>query len=157
MHVTTSLVAISFVIIATICKGNPVPKHGRVVLGIAVDQAARAGVDYRELLKQAYGGNPKALATLFRITPYMDGAGATLNSGVLEDLLKQFGDNVFSSVLARQPHKLIERVINDLDFSFLNRDKPVNWSPQFPRTYRMGSHRDLKLYRRRIPESGGEN
>jgi hypothetical protein len=52
-----------------------VPKHGRIVLGIAVDQAATARVDYRATLKKLYGGDEKALATLFRVTPYMDGAG----------------------------------------------------------------------------------
>jgi len=143
------LTAISLVAALTICEGNSVPKHGRIVLGIAVDQAATAGVDYRATLNKVYGGDEKALPTLFRITPLMDGAGATLNSGVLEDMLRQFGDVIFASLLARQPPKVIQRVIDDLDLRFSTHTKQVSWSQQFPRTYRLGSHRYYKLNQRR--------
>ena len=132
-------------------QGSPVPKHGSVVLGIAIDQAATAGVDYRRTLKKAYLGDSTALATLFRATPYMDGAGATLNSGVLEDLLREFGDVAFSSTLAKQPRKITERVTDDLDFAFAMHDKQLDWSRKFPATYRLGSHRSARLHRRNAP------
>lgn len=145
------MIEVSLIAFLAVVQGSPVPKHGGVVLGIAVDQAAKAGVDYRRALKKAYAGDSTALAPLFRATPYMDGAGATLNSGVLEDLLRQFGDTTFSATLARQPRKITERVIDDLDFAFAMHDKQPDWSRKFPTTYRLGSHRSAKLYRRNAP------
>jgi hypothetical protein len=153
MHSKGTLVVIELFLgaLVTICQANPVPKHGRIILGIAVEQAATAGVDYQATLRRAYGGDSQALETLFRVTLYMDGAATALNSGVLEDMLRQFGDIAFSSVLARQPRKVIERVNDDLDFGFAMHPKQGDWSRRFARTYRLGTHRYLKLNQRKGP------
>jgi hypothetical protein len=147
-RITRAVIAISITALLTGCVEGGIRKRYGRMLEIPVDQAAVVGVNYEKAVDGASRGNAAVLMEVFRATPYLDGAGSQLNSGELKGLLARFGDVPFSSILARQPHKVIERVIDDLDFAFGVYDKVPDWSREFPSTYRLGSHRYAKLYTR---------
>jgi hypothetical protein len=106
------------------------------VVSIIVDQAATVGVDYRKTIRRAYADDGAALAVLFKVSLAADGAGATLHSGLLTELLSRFGDRRYSAVLSRQSAKIRKRVIDDLDFDFRER----KWAQAYPLTYRLAPH-----------------
>ncbi|OAI42667.1 hypothetical protein AYO41_00595 [Verrucomicrobia bacterium SCGC AG-212-E04] len=104
-----------------------------------VSMAKDAGVDYPATVRRARHGDRKALATLFALSPRMDGSGADSHASVLRLLLQSLGDRSFSHALSKQSQKHRQRVIHDLDYDFRH-----PWRKQFPLTYALGSH-DQKL------------
>ena len=106
-----------------------------------VAQAKERGVDYRASVARAEKGNTNALKTVFRITPYTDGAAALMHCAVLRKLLDKIGDATFSQVLRSQSPTLRTKVVQAIDFDF---GKP--WQKYFPATYALGTH-DTRLLR----------
>ena len=106
-----------------------------------VAQAKDRGIDYPAVVQRAERGDTKALHTIFSVTPYTDGSGATSHCAVLRRLLEQLGDLRFSKTLRSEPGALRDRVTQAIDFDF---GRP--WRKAFPITYGFGSH-DTSLLR----------
>jgi len=142
-----SVIAVAIILVLPACKGDGRMYSQRgLVLGIAVDQAAVVGVDYRKALTDAFAGDGHALRQIFKATPHMDGAGATFNSGRLRQLLDKFGDREFSKTLYLESRSVREAVIDALDFQFNVNEKHRDWFREYPITYRLGSHRYARSY-----------
>jgi len=130
------------------CKADPRARSEvGLVVNIPIEQAAVVGIDYKRALAEASAGNAAALGEIFKATPYMDGGGATFNSSRLKELLDLFGDRRFSQILARQSKKIREAVTGALDFYFDVNGQHGNWSREYPRTFRLGSHRSVERLR----------
>jgi hypothetical protein len=110
-------------------------------LEIQSEQAARVGIDYRHAYKRAYAGGEDGLATMFRVTPALDGGGAEGHSHDLQKLLTVYGDARFAALLRRQSAAVCQSVIDSLDFAFELYVRRPDWSAPFPVTYRIAPHR----------------
>jgi hypothetical protein len=111
------------------------------------EQAAIVGIDYRSAAKRAYAADEHALATMFRVTPALDGGGAGGHSDDLHRLLTMYGDARFAGILRQERRAVRQSVIDSLDFAFLVYVRQPNWSAQFPQTYAIASHPVLRLPR----------
>jgi hypothetical protein len=108
-----------------------------------VKQAAAAGIDYFKVQSQSEAGNEGPLASMFKVTPYMDGEAAKVHGISLYNLLKHFGDREYSSVLGVQKEKVRDQVMQSLDYAFSTEAGATNsqsWDNAFPLTYRLGKH-----------------
>jgi hypothetical protein len=103
-------------------------------------QAAAVGIDYYDVYRRATNGDKTALATLFDVTPSLDGLGSEEHSGDLTKFLILYGDKTFAAVLATRVKSVRKSVINALDFGFIVIVRQKNWWAQFPITYRLESH-----------------
>ena len=109
-------------------------------LEIQCEQAARVGIDYRHAYKRAYAGHEDGLATMFRVTPALDGGGAEGHSHDLQKLLTMYGDARFAALLQRESTAVRQSVIDSLDFAFELYVRRSDWSALFPATHAVAPH-----------------
>jgi hypothetical protein len=106
-------------------------------------QAHAAGVNYFKELKESESGDATQLADVFKVTPYLDGASAEFHAGNLYSLLKRFGDEAFSAVLAAQSASVRDEVVQSLNYVFSTRpregEKERNGSSAFPLTFQQAA------------------
>lgn len=79
-------------------------------------QAKADGIDYRPILRSAIGLDQKALTSLFAMK-FM-GEGADTHCENLKDLMKLWGDDQFSKVVATQPAKIRGIVVSNIDYAW---------------------------------------
>ena len=107
-------------------------------------QAQAAGVNYFKELQEGESGDATKLADLFKVTAYMDGAASEFHAENLYSLLKRFGDQAFSAVLATQSATVRDQVVQSLNYFFGTGppevEKERNWSRAFPLTFQQGAH-----------------
>ena len=96
------------------------------------------GLFYSTALYQAAHGDVKALASLFEVAPYQDGAGAEGFAGTLFWMMHRVGDEEFSNALALQPKGIRQRTIDLIDFG-----ATYDYSATFPKTFRLARHRPI--------------
>jgi hypothetical protein len=99
-----------------------------------VPQAKDAGVDYVKEMLAAFRKDPKGLHIIFRVSSHLDGAGAQTHAEVLFDLLKCWGDMLFSEELSKESKSIREKVIRGLDFATI---ETGGYAKSFPLTYGM--------------------
>lgn len=101
-----------------------------------VDAGKHAGIDYTRSVDRAIGGDPKALAALFRFTDsgWCDGAAAEGHASILFGLLQHLGDRRFSQVLRAQKKEIRKAVFGEIS-SF-----PGWKATEFPLTNASGKH-----------------
>ncbi|MEY2489598.1 MAG: hypothetical protein QOC70_1540 [Verrucomicrobiota bacterium] len=107
----------------------------------------QTGIDYPRVLAAARIGDDAALSMLFSVTRKVDGLGSELHCHYLLELLKQYGDFRFSTVLAKEPASSRTAVIRALNFAFVTFDKRRGWSIDFPYTYKLTPNEKRKVYR----------
>ena len=107
---------------------------------IQCEQAASVGIDYRRAYARAFAGHEDGLATMFRVTPALDGGGAEGHSDDLQKLLTKYGDARFAAILRHESRKVRQSVVDSLDFAFGVYSGHSDWSTSFPITYSLASH-----------------
>jgi hypothetical protein len=115
-----------------------VPAHR----GDVFSQGKLDGIDYRKLLRGAVAYGSASLVGIFRYTAtrQLMGEGAEDNCSILHALLEHWGDSHFASVLRRQPRRVREAVIAELDYSW----RYPGWrSHEFPMTYQLAKHEKI--------------
>jgi len=79
-------------------------------------QAKADGIDYRPILRSAIGLDQKALISLFAMK-FM-GEGGETHCANLKDLMKLWGDEQFSKVVAGQPAEIRDLVVSNIDYAW---------------------------------------
>jgi len=79
-------------------------------------QAKSDGVDYRPILLSAIGLDQKALTSLLEMK-FM-GEGGETHCANLKDLMKLWGDDHFSKVVAKQPAAIRDLVVGNIDYAW---------------------------------------
>ena len=94
-------------------------------LGCVFVQARAEGIDYRALMQGAIDLDEKSLEALFSMN-FMGEAGET-HCDILTNLMRLWGDDQFSLVLARQPENIRDLAVSSIDYG------GVDWNI-FPKT-----------------------
>jgi hypothetical protein len=83
-------------------------------------QAKIDGIDYRPILRSAIDLDQKSLISLFAMK-FM-GEGGETHCEILKDLMRLWGDEQFSKVVATQPADIRDLVVSNIDYAWADQE-----------------------------------
>jgi hypothetical protein len=90
------------------CRGSASHIDPASFIADAAEQAERASIDYRKLVRDSFAGNRKALAELLGLSAgdIFDGAGSLAHSRIVALSLQEWGDRSFARVFETLPQQV---------------------------------------------------